>query len=296
MNTTTHRLVSLVILMLTPVALMATDYSDDIHKNDYKWLNFNLMYALEELPRMKESDHKGHDYFELEFGGRSGIVDLYGYVDIFNLTNSSGSDKKGASKAFMKFAPRLSLDAITGKDLSFGPVQELYAATLFNWGGGGATNFDDKGNAVTGEDVNNSFWGIGSDIMVPWLGKIGLNLYALYDLNKKEWNGYQVSTNWFKPFYTFENDTFLSYQGYIDYQFGAKTEDNPASNYYDRNFSTHGGAMFNGLYWHSEHFAIGYGLKLYSDIYLIKDGGDLMGPNNTKSKGVSHYFDITYKF
>lgn len=295
MNTIILRLISLAILMLTPIILLATDYSDDLHKNDYKWLNLNLLYALKELPRPENSPNDGHDYFELEFGGRSGIVDLYGYVDIFNLTNSSDSHKKGASKAFMKFAPRLSLDAITGKDLSFGPVQELYVATLFNWGGGGATNFDDNGNAVAGEDVNNSFWGIGFDIQVPWLGKTGLNLYALYDLNKKEWNGYQVSTNWFKPFYTFENDTFLSYQGYIDYQFGASDEldGNPQAN--------NGGAMFNGLYWHSTHFAIGYGLKLYSNIYLIDNDTPIKDNSGAtvdrlKSSGISHFFDITYKF
>ena len=32
---------------------------------------------------------------------------------------------------FIKLAPRFSLDAITGSDLSFGPVQEVYLATLF---------------------------------------------------------------------------------------------------------------------------------------------------------------------
>ena len=56
--------------------------------------------------------------------------------------------------------------------------------------------------------------------MVPWLGKIGLNLYGTYDGNRKDWNGFQISTNWFKPFYFFENGSFISYQGYIDYQFG----------------------------------------------------------------------------
>ncbi|MCG6229405.1 outer membrane protein OmpK, partial [Vibrio furnissii] len=52
-----------------------------------------------------------------------------------------------------------------------------------------------------------------------------------------------------------------------------------------------GGAMFNGLYWHSDRFAVGYGLKAYKDIYGLKDGG-FAG----KTTGVAHYFDITYKF
>ena len=117
----------------------------------------------------------------------------------------------------------------------------------------------------------------------PGWGKSGLNLYGLYDIDKKAWNGYQISTNWFKPFYSFENGSFISYQGYIDYQFGAKDEFKGSSQ------ATHGGAMFNGIYWHSKHWAAGYGLKLFKDIYLIKDSDSL------KSTGISHYFSVTYK-
>ncbi|MBA5683357.1 outer membrane protein OmpK [Photobacterium damselae] len=286
-------LVALSVLAATalPSVVNAADYSDDIHKNDYKWMNFNLMYAVNELP-----GESNHDYLEMEFGGRSGIFDLYGYVDVFNLTNSSSSDKDGAEKIFMKFAPRISLDAVTGKDLSFGPVQELYLATLFQWSGNAGNTgikMNNDGTPALDQDgklqiehsgVNQAFVGIGSDIMVPWFGKMGLNLYSLYDLNEKDWNGYQISTNWFKPFYTFSNGSFLSYQGYIDYQFGLEKKVAGLN-------SSNGGAMFNGLYWHSERFAVGYGLKAYKDIYGLKDGG-FAG----KTTGVAHYFDITYKF
>ena len=268
---------SLLALSLSTSSVLATDYSDDLRKNDFKWMQFNLMYAYKELPRPDEAN-TGHDYLEMEFGGRSGILQLYGYVDIFNLANSKSSDKYETEKSFMKLAPRFSLDGIFKKDLSFGPVQELYFATLFNWGGG-YVKLDGR------DPVNNSFWGIGFDISFPWLGTIGLNLYGLYDLNQKKWNGYQVSTNWFKPFYTFANNSFISYQGYIDYQFGVDTV-------YEKNVQTgvsSGGAVFNGLYWHSEHFSAGYGLKLYKEIYAIKD------KDGFKTTGVSHYLSISYK-
>lgn len=260
-------LVALSVLAATalPAAVNAADYSDDIHKNDYSWSQFNLMYAFDELP-----GESSHDYLEMEFGGRSGIFDLYGYVDVFNLTSDKDSDKAGADKMFMKFAPRMSLDAVTGKDLSFGPVQELYLATLMEWGGG------DKG-------VNNQKIGLGSDVMVPWLGKIGLNLYASYRGNDHEWNGYHLATNWFKPFHFFENGSFLSYQGYIDYEFGLDDGPNTGG-------ASSGGAMFNGLYWHSDRYAVGYGLKAYKDIYGIKDS------DGFKSTGVGHYISVTYKF
>ncbi|MFM2584248.1 nucleoside-specific channel-forming Tsx family protein [Vibrio campbellii] len=263
-------LLALSLLAASSAPVMAADYSDgDIHKNDYKWMQFNLMGAFDELP-----NESSHDYLEMEFGGRSGIFDLYGYVDVFNLASDPGSDKVGDPKIFMKFAPRMSLDAVTGKDLSFGPVQELYVATLMEWDG-----TDYKTNQFS---VNNQKVGLGSDVMVPWLGKIGLNLYGTYDGNKKDWNGFQISTNWFKPFYFFENGSFISYQGYIDYQFGMKEKYSSASN---------GGAMFNGIYWHSDRFAVGYGLKGYKDVYGLKDGGAA-----GKTTGFGHYVAVTYKF
>lgn len=276
-------IIAVSLLTLGSTSALAADYSDgDVYKNNYKWMQANLMYSVDEMPRIKGADENGHDYLELEFGGRAGVLDYYGYVDVFNLTNTDKSDKAdGASKMFMKFAPRVSLDGLFQTNLSMGPVKELYLATLFNWGGGA---IDTQGDG--GGDVNNAFVGLGSDMMVPWLGKIGFNVYGLYDVNNKDWNGYQVSTNWFKPFYTFENGSFFSYQGYIDYQFGMKDEYSTASS---------GGVMYNGLYWHTDHFSVGYGLKAYQDVYGLKDGSDF-GEGEFETTGVSHYFAATYKF
>jgi len=282
----------------------AADYSDgDIHKNDYKWGQFNLMYAESQLP--KTSDGKGHDYLELEFGGRSGVVDLYGYVDIFNITNRDSQDAvDGASKMFMKLAPRFSIDAMTGLDLSFGPVKELYIATLWNVGGGGTTgkrahdiaNDDEYTDAEKarakdveiGGDTNNINVGIGSDVMVPWFGKMGVNLMAQYDLNTKERNGFFLSTNWFKPIYNFDNGSFIAYQGYLDYQF-AMTDNGDGF----APKTSDGGAMFNGIYWHSNRYSVGYGLKLFKDVFGLENNG---GFGHIESTGMSHYFAATYKF
>ncbi len=86
-------LLALSLLAATSAPVLAADYSDgDIHKNDYKWMQFNLMGAFNE----KGVSESSHDYLEMEFGGRSGIFDLYGYVDVFNLTTDKGSDKSKA--------------------------------------------------------------------------------------------------------------------------------------------------------------------------------------------------------
>lgn len=254
---------------------MAADRTD-LRSGDYSWMQFNAMYAFDELPSGGES---GHDYLEMEFGGRAGVVDLYGYVDVFNLfTQDSGDKGYGENRMFMKFAPRFSLDAITGLDLSVGPIQEVYFSTLFNWGGG-----------PIAEDVNASFWGLGADVMVPWLGKTGMNIYAHYDMNGKDWNGYQFSMNWFKPVMNFDNGTFVSFQGYVDYQFGADDD-------YGNEFvpmSSNGGAAYFGLHWHSDNYALGYGLKAYKDVYLLEDGAGIVGLETT---GFAHYLTATYKF
>ncbi|TMX06572.1 hypothetical protein FGF01_19115, partial [Aeromonas salmonicida subsp. achromogenes] len=94
---------------------------------------------------------------------------------------------------------------------------------------------------------------------------------------------YQFSMNWFKPFYTFSNGSFVSYQGYLDYLFDRDTHG-------DDFYSSNGLGTFHGIYWHSDRYAVGYGLKYFNEIYGLNNS-DL-----TKSTGFGHYFSVTYKF
>jgi len=269
------------LLAITVAAAMATpafaaDYSDgNTHKNDYKWMQFNLMRSQgAKIPFGAQDD----TYAEMEFGGRSGIFDLYGYVDFFDLFQSNSDDRHGGDNMFAKIAPRMSLDGLTGKDLSFGPVKELYIANVNNIG--------DKA-------LFEHYIGIGSDVEMPWFGKIGLNAYARYvrenygAANENQWDGYMVSTNWFKPFANFTNGSFIAYQGYLDYKFGA----NDVSD--DGLHSSTSMEWFNGIYWHSDRYAVGYGLKYFKDMALVKDGSPI---GNQDTTGFGHYFDVTYKF
>lgn len=262
-------LAAAVLTALAAPAAFAADYSDgNIHKNDYKWVQFNLMHTLNQRPFTSSNGDYNDTYAEMEFGGRSGLFNLYGYVDVFDIFQNQKDDKHGQDNLYMKFAPRLSLDALTGKDLSFGPVKELYIANL---------------NSIGGPDgLFESMIGLGADVDVPFLGTVGANLYARHvneGGNERGWNGYQFSTNWFKPFYTFANGSFMAYQGYLDYMFGAKDS------------SSFGLGTFHGIYWHSDRYAVGYGLKYFDNIYGLKDG--IYGLNTT---GFGHYVAITYKF
>lgn len=260
-------------LLISGVSHAAEIKDGDIHKNDFKWFQFNLMQSIDnKIPFGNQQD----TYLEMEFGGRSGILDLYGYLDVFDVFDTSDSDRHGGDNFFVKIAPRFSLDYLTGHDLSAGPFQEWYISTLFNIG--------DRA-------LFEQYVGIGTDIQIPWLGKLGANLMARYvrenfgAANERKWDGYILSTNWFTPFYTFANDSFISYQGYLDYKFGA----NEISNSRDRSDTSL--EWFNGFYWHSKRYAAGYGLKLYKDMALLKDGG-FAG----ETSGVGHYLSLTYKF
>lgn len=251
-----------------------------IHANDYKWFQFNIMHTIDQKPTFDGQDYKD-TYLEMEFGGRSGLFDLYGYVDVFDITDSSSSSKHETGGLFMKFAPRMSLDYLFNKDLSVGPVQEWYVSSL--------NNFD--------TDLQEHFIGVGADVNVPWLGKTGMNLYARYSAknfdNEDEgsFNGYQFSMNWFKPFYFLDNGSFVSFQGYWDHLFGA-------SDYSDQDGRvSSGGAAFFGIYWHSDRFALGYGAKYFYDVYGQEDGAFVPWTGeNRDATGLGHYFSATYKF
>nr|WP_277602578.1 outer membrane protein OmpK [Citrobacter freundii] len=45
------------------------------------------------------------------------------------------------------------------------------------------------------------------------------------------------------------------------------------------------------MYWHSEHYAVGYGLKYFRNMALMENHG---GAGRTT--GLGHYFNLTYKF
>lgn len=274
MNNVIKKLIITLLASCSGTVALASDYHDgNIHKNDYRWLQLNLMQSVDaKIPY----DIKNTTYLEIEFGARSGIFDIYGYVDIFDIFDRSHDDRHGGDNFFAKISPRLSLDRLFKTDLSFGPIQELYISNV---------------NSIGDSDLLMHYFGFGADVDVPWFGTTGVNLYARYvrenygATNEGKWDGYQFSVNWFTPFYKFHNNSSLSYQGYMDYQFGA----NKATG--DGLHSNNSIEWFNGLYWHSDQFALGYGLKYFRNMALIQHNS-----NAGKTSGIGHYFSLTYKF
>ncbi|EBQ6684685.1 hypothetical protein BU765_25975, partial [Salmonella enterica] len=225
---------------------LAADYTDgNIRKNDFNWMQMNLMQSVDaKVPYGIRND----TYLELEFGARSGIIDLYGYVDFFDILDRRQDDRHGGDNFFAKISPRFSLDALFNKDLSVGPFNEFYIATV---------------NNIGDRELFEHYVGLGTDVKVPWFGLAGMNIYAHYVRenygadNEGKWDGYMFSTNWSTPFCTFANGSYLNYQGYFDYQFAANRIANQPL------YSNNAIEWYNGIYWHSEHYAVGYGLKYF---------------------------------
>jgi len=258
----------------------ALDYKGgDRHENDAKWMHLNLYHGADQ----RGGPFKFTDtYLELEFGGRSGIIDYYGYVDFLDILNDSNSDRHDGDNSFAKVSLRFSMDALFKKDLDLEPVKEWYIAT----------EYIDSDNALR------VFWlGLGTDVELPWFGLVGFNVQARYFAenfgapNEERFDGIVAHINWFKPFHFF-GDSFLSFQGYADYEFFSKLNDGSSSFYSDDSFQT-----YIGLWFHSKRYAAGYGAKFYKNMTQFKDGASFFpGGPKFDTTGLGHYFNVTYKF
>ena len=226
-------------------------------------------------------------YVEFEFGGRYEWLDYYGYVDFIDALNSSSSDKHGQNNFFVDIEPRISIDYLTNTDLSYGALQELFIAFDFYYA-----------DEPTGKGLKIVWMGLGSDIDIPWLGKSGVNFYTRYidenygASNENSFDGYVAHINWFKPLYNFTDSRFLSFQGYLDYEFGSDLDNNSFEKQYRTSDSFQ---SYLGFWIHDKKWTAGYGLKVYKDMTQWKDG-KILNSRKTDTTGVAHYFNVGYKF
>ncbi|MFY9081399.1 outer membrane protein OmpK [Aliarcobacter butzleri] len=249
-----------------------------------QWANLILMKGIEQ----RGGPFSFNDtYVEFEFGGRHEWLDLYGYVDFIDALNSKSSDKHGQNNFFVDIEPRISIDYLTNTDLSYGALQELYFAFDFYYA-----------DEPTGKGLKVLWMGLGSDIDIPWFGKSGVNFYTRYidenygASNENSFDGYVAHINWFKPFYSFSKNNFLSFQGYIDYEFGSNLDKTTFEKEYRTSDSLQ---SYLGLYLHEKKWLIGYGLKVYKNMTQWRDNQEL-NDKKTDTTGFGHYFSIAYKF
>jgi nucleoside-specific outer membrane channel protein Tsx len=118
-------------------------------------------------------------------------------------------DRDNETSTYLEFAPRLSLGAITGNDLSFGPVKDVLVATTWEHSAGYDNN----------TEFNNFMYGVGFSLDVPYTSYANLNLYKVH--NDNTYNDYQLTITYAVPF-KLGNEEFLA-DAFLDWSTGEKT-------------------------------------------------------------------------
>lgn len=254
--------------------------------SNYHWQTLHLYRGVDQRGgpfRFQDS------YLEFEVGGRYEWLDYYGYIDFLDILNDPNSDKHHKDNYFVDLEPRISLDYLFNQDFSYGRLQELYLA--FDIYYNDAAPGSEKGLKVI-------WMGLGSDVDVPWLGKSGINFYTRFveenfgSSNEHSFDGYVAHINWFKPLHFFNDNRFITFQGYVDYEFGSDLDNNSFEEQYRTSDSFQ---AYLGLWLHDKKWAIGYGLKAYKDMTQWKDG-EVLNNRKTDTTGFGHYFNVAYKF
>lgn len=201
-----HHLSALVLILavfsvfILPTCCLGADYTDGkLRKNDFKFMNLTLFANL------KTETDNNNSYFEFEGGGRSGVLDLYYFVDI----NGSFNDRRNGD-FFMKLKPRLSLDAMFKKDYSNKVIKELFFSMYY------------KG----GNNWNQQRFGFGAKLNFPGASNFDVNFYRNFESQIGNPDGYVFTTSWAFPIREYKNGQKFSYTAWSDWDFDQDTGDN----------------------------------------------------------------------
>lgn len=151
------------------------------------WSDFSLSYLY------------GEDYEVVDDTQKTVTVEHasgHNWGDTFFFVDWQKSDD-GDTSTYFEFSPRLSLGYVTGSDLSFGIVKDVYLAGTWESGAG----FD------------NYLTGVGFSFDLPGFQYANANFY--YAKNDNTDNDLMTTLTWGVPF-TLGNSDFL-YDGFIDW-------------------------------------------------------------------------------
>lgn len=235
-------------------------------------------------------------YLELEYMGQTGPVELYGYIDAPKYfggnDNIKGVWDSSSSKLFMEHQPKLSLNRLTGKDLSVGPFKDWFLAA--DW-------IVDVGTTALSRQ-NTLFYGVGTRIDTGT--KLGMNINVF---QKQQWENYgaansyhsddggRLQVQFFYPLYRFADGASLNYFTFTNYDFGSKlgekTPDGTRTN--EALVSTH---VFS---YNREHLRFFTAARYFHNGGQFKDGATANwgeGDFTQKSNGWGYYVAAGYQF
>ncbi|SPJ33305.1 nucleoside-specific channel-forming protein Tsx [Kushneria phyllosphaerae] len=232
-------------------------------------------------------------YLEYEFFGRKGPLDLYGYIDMpkfFGIGNAADSGAfDGGSPIFAEIKPRLSLNELSGRDLSLGPISEWYLAAnwIYDWG----HNSDNRQNTL--------YTGLGTDIDTGSPLGMSFNFYGKYQWenygaeNENSWDGYRAQLEYNYPLASFDNGASLFYAGFTNYDFGSDLGDGDSTRTNEAVVATN---AFVYSFTHLRFLAVA---RYFHNGGQWNDGSELNfgdGDFRVRSTGWGYYLGVGWQF
>ena len=218
-------------------------------------------------------------YFEIEGGGRTGILNLYYFFDVNNIFGIRDELKESVAPGdyFLKINPRFSLTQLMGREKCFGPIKESYLAVQYlGWASGGYSG-------------DTYYVGLGTDLAIPFFDMFSFNFYKRFentnpgeDTNndgipdkwevKFEDAGWVAAINWFTVVKKFNEKFNLSYQGWSDFGFGNTYAE-------DGGGVTTEWQMFNGFFWNYDKWSVSTSVKFHNNfLYTDLETHDAISP------------------
>lgn len=228
---------------------------------EYKPWNYNMVeIALYHGKNAANSGGQSLDdtYLELQGFHRYKLLDLYWFHDFFDIFNSGSSDMHNLKPSFYgEINPRISLDGLTGKDLSCWRFTEWFISYQFDY---------DNGDYQGG--LRRHQIGLGTYFKLENFDYIRINLFARYAAksygkpNEKKWDGYLFNTAYSVPLYKNKNSWALIYSGWTDIVFGAHESKRYKNSWNNSSGTSHSLQWYNQLELQLKHFAVSVSAKL----------------------------------
>ncbi len=176
------------------------------------WTSTNLQYLFGS--DNYETGDENQKILSLEHASGYKWGDLFFFVDYID------QDKSGlGDDLYFEIHPRLSLSYLTGKDLSYGIIKDVFIATEYNRDGNANPNDWNNG------DFEALLYGFGVALDVEGFSYLNVNLYCRDD-QEQDGETTQLSVDWCYPFTIGPADLYCS--GFFDW---AGEEGNASQNF-----------------------------------------------------------------
>ena len=256
---------------------------------EYKPWNFNMVQiALYHGENSADCTRESVDdiFVEIEGFHRYKLLDFYWFTDFFDILNSTKSDMHDVKPSvYGEFNPRISLDGLIDKNLSWWKFKEWFLSYQFDF---------DNGDYEGG--LQRHQIGIGTYFALEKFDYVRLNLFARYATksygkpNEKKWDGYLFNAAYSAPLHKFNNGWAFIYSGWVDYVFGARE-----SKKYNNDWNGTSGTD-NSLQWYNQltlqikHFSISASIKLNNNFTEVVEN------SNNSSNSTQYILGLHYKY